>query len=596
MTDEGGRVDEPTSYGLQPPTAPQPTGPAGPAGEGDATAPSPQPEGDVGSVQERAGSAHVPEQPPHVAASDSDSAGPAPADPAPVASAGPAPANRTVVDQQPEAGRLLGGRYRLGARLGHGGMGTVWRAHDGVVGRDVAVKEPRVPDHLSREERQTMYERMRREARAAASVDHPSVVTIHDVVVEDEQPWIVMELVGGRSLADALEEGTLDAREAARIGLAVAGALGAAHEQGILHRDVKPENVLLGRYDRVVLTDFGIAHVEGERRLTETGAFVGSPEFIAPERVLGQRPGRPSDLWSLGVVLYVATEGLSPFRRSNSPATLQAVLSSEPPTPTRARSATGDLDMLITGLLRKTPADRPDIGEVRASLEETARPPQQTKIVTVPMGARLLPALRKFGRRLGDSRRLRFGTAGVVLAVAAAVSLLVRLTADQLPAGWQRNEKDRTLVGASMGLPSDYKRSAAKDHVTYTNRADDITVELVRDKHRVQSTALDEANSHRDDYNGGHVDDSRDDDGDRLIDEKPSVQISETTVQGEPAADITSKYRDWGGGEEFRRFERIYVNHGPVAYRLLVTTSPDGADRAEKVFKRAADSLLIDDL
>ncbi len=141
---------------------------------------------------------------------------------------------------------------------------------------------------------------MRREARTAARIDHPSVVTIHDVVVENEQPWIVMELVQGRSLADVLNDGTIGVREAARIGLAVAGALEAAHATGVLHRDVKPDNVLLGRYDRVVLTDFGIAAVQGEQGLTETGAFVGSPEFVAPERVLGQRPGPESDLWSLG--------------------------------------------------------------------------------------------------------------------------------------------------------------------------------------------------------------------------------------------------------------------------------------------------------
>ncbi|WP_143649563.1 serine/threonine-protein kinase, partial [Streptomyces tricolor] len=159
----------------------------------------------------------------------------------------------------PGAGRLVAGRYRLLGKLGHGGMGTVWRAKDEVVDREVAVKEPRVPDHLPEREQANAYERMRREARAAARLDHPAVVNVHDVAVVDGRPWIVMELVHGRTLGEVLRDGTLDAREAARIGLQVLGALEAAHAAGVLHRDVKPDNILLGRYDRVVLTDFGIA-------------------------------------------------------------------------------------------------------------------------------------------------------------------------------------------------------------------------------------------------------------------------------------------------------------------------------------------------
>ncbi|MGW1537347.1 serine/threonine-protein kinase, partial [Streptomyces aureus] len=235
-----------------------------------------------------------------------------------------------VSSDEPGAGRLVAGRYRLLARLGHGGMGTVWRARDETVDREVAVKEPRVPDHLPERERDNAHERMRREARAAARLDHPAVVTVHDVAVVDGRPWIVMELVRGRSLGDALKEGTLGSREAARVGLEVLGALEAAHAAGVLHRDVKPDNVLLGPHGRVVLTDFGIARIEGDTSLTDTGGFVGSPEYVAPERVLGVRPGPASDLWSLGVVLYAATEGVSPFRRSNTPATLQSVLNATP--------------------------------------------------------------------------------------------------------------------------------------------------------------------------------------------------------------------------------------------------------------------------
>ncbi|MER6689294.1 serine/threonine-protein kinase [Streptomyces minutiscleroticus] len=357
----------------------------------------------------------------------------------------PAPA---APEQQrdPGAGRLIGGRYRLLARLGHGGMGTVWRAGDETVDREVAVKEPRVPDHLPERERANVFERMRREARAAARLDHPAVVNVHDVVDVDGRPWIVMELVRGRSLGDALQEGTLDAREAARIGLEVLGALEAAHAAGVLHRDVKPDNILLGRYGRVVLTDFGIARTEGETSLTDTGGFVGSPEFVAPERVLGRQPGPASDLWSLGVVLYAATEGVSPFRRSNTPATLQSVLNTVPAAPSAAK---GPLADAINGLLAKDPARRPDAGRVRALLERAAGPPAETRAVRAAgPGGR--------GVRLGRTAWLGAGAA-VVAAAAVAYLLVADPFAGPLPDGWK--ERRVTELGATVAVPAGYRRS-----------------------------------------------------------------------------------------------------------------------------------------
>ena len=186
------------------------------------------------------------------------------------------------VGEQVRDGRLVGGRYRLLERIGSGGMGTVWRAFDELVDREVAVKQPRLPGDPEDEEFQRASHRLYREARAAARVDHPSAVSIHDVVIEDELPWIVMELVRGESLHGLLGRGPVAPAEAARIGRAVLGALCAAHSVGIVHRDVKPANVLLGPHDRVVLTDFGIAHIQGEESLTASGEFVGSLEFIAP--------------------------------------------------------------------------------------------------------------------------------------------------------------------------------------------------------------------------------------------------------------------------------------------------------------------------
>ncbi|MFI6545345.1 serine/threonine-protein kinase [Streptomyces prunicolor] len=272
------------------------------------------------------------------------------------------------VGEQVRDKRLVGGRYRLLERIGSGGMGTVWRAYDELVDREVAVKQPRLPGDPEDGEFQRAAHRLYREARAAARVDHPSAVSIHDVVIEDELPWIVMELVRGESLHELLKRGSLTPADAARIGLAVLGALCAAHAVGIVHRDVKPANVLLGPHDRVVLTDFGIAHIQGEESLTASGEFVGSLEFIAPERMSGTGAGPASDLWSLGVLLYTAVEGASPFRRTTVESTLGAILAGEPPEPTRA----GPLGPLVVRMLARDPEERPGAEEVGAVLEAVA--------------------------------------------------------------------------------------------------------------------------------------------------------------------------------------------------------------------------------
>ncbi|MFI6864418.1 protein kinase [Streptomyces sp. NPDC050421] len=247
------------------------------------------------------------------------------------------------------------GRYRLLSVLGEGGMGTVWRAYDEVLHREVAVKEVRASAELPAEHRSRLYTRLEREAWAAARVDSVEVVTVYDVVTFDGRPWIVMELVRGRSLADAISAtGALSPKEAARIGAKVLAGLRAAHGAGVLHRDVKPANVLLAEDGRVVLTDFGIATVEGDTALTMTGEMVGSPEYLAPERALGRTPDATSDLWSLGALLYTAVQGRSPFRQSTALATLRAVVDEELPSPHRA----GALTPVIEGLMRKDPQDR----------------------------------------------------------------------------------------------------------------------------------------------------------------------------------------------------------------------------------------------
>ncbi|MFJ9892378.1 serine/threonine-protein kinase [Streptomyces sp. NPDC091280] len=266
-------------------------------------------------------------------------------------------------------GLLLAGRYRLAESIGSGGMGRVWRAHDEVLHRAVAIKELTAALYVSESDQPRLLARTRAEARAAARINHSAVVTVHDVLEHDGRPWIVMELVEGNSLADAVkEQGRIEPAEAARIGMWVLRALRAAHAAGVLHRDVKPGNVLLGQDGRVLLTDFGIAQIEGDSTITRTGEVVGSVDYLAPERVRGADPGPSSDLWALGATLYTAVEGRSPFRRTSPLSTMQAVVEEEAG---ELRYA-GALAPVITALLNKDPELRPDADQTEQMLAEAA--------------------------------------------------------------------------------------------------------------------------------------------------------------------------------------------------------------------------------
>ncbi|WEH43678.1 protein kinase [Streptomyces sp. AM 2-1-1] len=274
---------------------------------------------------------------------------------------------------------MLAGRYRLVDVLGRGGMGKVWRAEDEVLHRTVAVKELTAGLYVAEADRAVLHARTRKEARAAARISHPGVVTVHDVLDHDDRPWIVMQYVDGPSLADsAKENGEVTPHEAARIGLGVLGALGAAHAAGVLHRDVKPGNVLLARNGQVLLTDFGIAAIEGDSTITRTGELIGSIDYLAPERVQGHDPGPASDLWSLGATLYAAIDGRSPFRRSSPLVTMQAIVSDEPSMPATA----GTLGPVIAALLRKDPAGRPSAAETERMLRSvlTGREPRTAQV------------------------------------------------------------------------------------------------------------------------------------------------------------------------------------------------------------------------
>ncbi|MEV0270531.1 serine/threonine-protein kinase [Hamadaea sp. NPDC050747] len=278
----------------------------------------------------------------------------------------------------PAEPRTIAGRYRLENALGQGGMGRVWFARDEILGRDVAIKEIVPPPGLTDAERREMRERSLREARAIARLNHPNVVRVFDVVrtTPETDPWIVMEYVASRSLQDALAaDGPLPAQQAAHVGLEVLHALQAAHRAGVMHRDVKPGNVLLGEDGRVVLTDFGLATVPGDPNVTRTGLVLGSPAYISPERAKEGTSGPEADLWSLGATIFAAVEGQSPYARATAIATLTALASEPPPPP---KNATGPLKTVLTGLLRKDPAKRMTAEQAEKLLARAAAQPTRT--------------------------------------------------------------------------------------------------------------------------------------------------------------------------------------------------------------------------
>ncbi|MFF5768956.1 serine/threonine-protein kinase [Streptomyces californicus] len=297
-------------------------------------------------------------------------------------------------------GRLLAGRYRLGGVLGRGGMGTVWRADDETLGRTVAVKELRFPSAIDEDEKRRLITRTLREAKAIARIRNNSAVTVYDVVDEDDRPWIVMELVEGKSLAEAIrEDGTLTPRRAAEVGLAILDVLRSAHREGILHRDVKPSNVLIAEDGRVVLTDFGIAQVEGDPSVTSTGMLVGAPSYISPERARGHKPGPPADLWSLGGLLYASVEGCPPYDKGSAIATLTAVMTEPLDPPKNA----GPLTDVIYGLLERDPEQRLDDAGARALLNAVVNAPavpvpapvDSTQIMAIPPAPTTDPLVKR---------------------------------------------------------------------------------------------------------------------------------------------------------------------------------------------------------
>ncbi|MBT2213934.1 MULTISPECIES: serine/threonine-protein kinase [Actinomadura] len=275
---------------------------------------------------------------------------------------------------------VLATRYRLVSELGQGANGTVWRGHDELLDRAVAIKELRLPDELSEDDRVVFYRRTLREARAPAQLRTHNIVEVYDVVIEQGRPWIVMEMIEAPNLEQLIEgSGPLPPARVAHIGRALLDALDIAHRAGIVHRDLKPSNVLLDG-DRVVLTDFGLAFSSGSASLTKTGHFMGSPAYVAPEVAAGEKATPRSDLWSLGATLYAALEGRPPFERHNVMATLSALANESIPAPQHA----GALAPVITGLLEKNPTRRLSHARAADRLERALTGPRRARRAETP--------------------------------------------------------------------------------------------------------------------------------------------------------------------------------------------------------------------
>lgn len=414
---------------------------------------------------------------------------------------------------------VLANRYELRSILGRGGMGVVWEGYDGLLRRPVAVKEVDFPPGITDAERDRLAARTLREARAVAAIETECAVRVFDVVDQGEKPWLVMELVRGRSLTDLIgASGPLPAPDVARIGLSVLTALEAAHAAGVLHRDVKPGNVLIGDDGRVALTDFGIATVDTEPGDTTTTMVVGSPSYISPERALGEPPQPASDIWSLGATLWSSVEGRAPYTADSPLAVLRAVAYDEPPV---ASAAPPELQRLLGQMMARDPGARPQPAEIRAALERVAAGLSAADVTVADLPTAGTPGLDGHAAgaagvasavtaapvvRGGDRRRRGWLVgAGVAVVVVAAAGLAIAMsggsaparhttsakhqisrtparhrhphsasparavTSGTLPSGWTRYSD--AALGWSVGVPPGWQRSDTSSGVQFTDPA-----------------------------------------------------------------------------------------------------------------------------
>jgi serine/threonine protein kinase len=324
---------------------------------------------------------------------------------------------RVTQDYAQQQQRVVAGRYFIVREIGRGGMGVVWLAEDRTIGRRVAIKELHLPDGIDQQERHIFEERVLREARTAGRLNDPAIVTVYDVVQEHGNTFIVMELIEAPTLTEIVRSnGALSEEFTARIATQLVSALDAAHRAGVIHRDVKPSNVMVDQNGRVKLTDFGIAQSTEDPRLTTSGTLIGSPTYMSPERLQGKEAVPASDLWALGATLFYAVEGYGAYDRQTTAASIQAIMN-EVAFLTRCR---GPLASLIMGLLNGNPEGRPTASQVRALLGQAT----QVAMNTGPTAQTWAPNPVQPGSPTPKSRRI------------LAIVMVVVLAAAMLTAGW----------------------------------------------------------------------------------------------------------------------------------------------------------------
>ncbi|MBP2335465.1 hypothetical protein JOF41_001643 [Saccharothrix coeruleofusca] len=355
--------------------------------------------------------------------------------------------------------RIIGNRYALLAELGRGSMGVVWRAQDHVIGRKVAIKELHLPDGVPPEERQVLQQRVLREARTAGALNDPGVVTVYDVIIEGGLTYIVMELVEAQTL-DALirRNGPMPAEHVATLGLRILSALQAAHAAGIVHRDVKPGNIMVAPDGQVKLTDFGIAQAVDDPGLTLNNAIIGSPAYLSPERVRGEPATPASDLWAFGATLAYAVEGTAPFQRTSTASTLHAIMSEAP----RLHRARGPVATVISGLLAPDPRARLTATQAAALLSGGGTAPAEAAPAAPRSRAPLLITAAVVAALLAATGGFFAGRAGQAPAAApqperaqAPVQVLTFGRLGEIPV-WAMGEQGCGTEPLTKGVPFDW--------------------------------------------------------------------------------------------------------------------------------------------
>jgi serine/threonine protein kinase len=488
---------------------------------------------------------------------------------------------------------MIARRYELQEEIGRGAMGVVWRAHDATLNRDVALKEIELPAAVGTKERADLEARVLREARAAARLNHPSAVTVFDVVEEDGRPWIVMELITAQTLDEHVAtRGPLDPAAAARMGTDLIDALEVAHRAGIVHRDVKPANVMVEESGGAKLADFGIASLKDDPKITATGLVLGSPSYMAPEQAHSQNSGPAADIWSFGATLFFAVEGKPPFDKGSAIPTLTAVLEDDIPEPRRA----GRLAPLIRSLLAKDPARRPDYDVIRRSLQSVAPgapSPAETAVPTTRVEPLQPAPPSRRGRLLGMAAAIVVAASIVLLIVSQlsspdaeprrtprangpAAERSVTPAQEVVPRGWSTYEDPTT--GWSIARPEGWEEIPASTDSTSIDFRDPVTHSYLRVDWTTTpgDSAVEAWRAQAASFGQSHTG-------------YEEIGISPTTFDGWPAATWEFTYTD--GGATLHAVDLGFVVRKEYGFALYFQTHDEDWASSQATFARLKSSF-----